>query len=579
MTSIIILTFNKLEYTKKCIESIRKYTDKGSYEIIVVDNASTDGTIEWLKGQGDIIKIFNNVNVGFPKGCNQGIAIAKGSEILLLNNDVIVTPVWLNNMLKALYSNKKVGAVGPVTNSGPGQEISVNYTRENEINDFAVGIAEKLMDKYKEKIKLIGFCMLIKKNVLDKVGVLDDIFSPGNYEDDDISLRIILGGYKLLLCEGVFIHHFGSESFGENKKKFHNLLLENKIKFKEKWSLDLEYLSICRYDLIDIINLEKDNLKILDVGCGLGNTLLEIKNINSTVDLYGIEKNVQAAKVAESFAEILIGDVETIVLPYPDEFFDYIILGDILECLYSPEKFLNDIKKYLCNNGEIIVSCRNVQYIGVLQDLLAGDWGKNKEYSINKETIRFFTLKELEKIFIGLNYKIKKYEARITDIDEQNIDFLKKLKFNKLIEDDFNFRIYQWIFQLKKSISIIGENYINKMLKLIEAGKLKDEEFLKLINVLFSLKLSYEDLFYLMNDLTSGNINVLLEIAIEIYNLQYKVDSIKFLLEIYKKYPEDINVIYTLSFLLKESGDIDSAIKVMKNSNINDYNMTVVLGN
>ena len=78
-----------------------------------------------------------------------------------------------------------------------------------------------------------------------------------------------------------------------------------------------------------------------------------------------------------------------------------------MECLYSPEKFLNDIKKYLCNNGEIIVSCRNVQYMGVLQDLLAGDWGKNKEYSINKETIRFFTLKELEKIFIGLNYKIK----------------------------------------------------------------------------------------------------------------------------------------------------------------------------
>ena len=92
MTSIVILTYNKLNYTKKCIESIRKYTCKESYEIIVVDNASTDGTIEWLKTQSDIITIFNKENLGFPKGCNQGIEIAQGSEILLLNNDVIVTP-------------------------------------------------------------------------------------------------------------------------------------------------------------------------------------------------------------------------------------------------------------------------------------------------------------------------------------------------------------------------------------------------------------------------------------------------------------------------------------------------------
>ena len=88
MTSIVILTFNKIDYTIKCIESIRKYTSLGSYEIIVVDNASTDGTKEWLKAQGDIIKIFNKENLGFPKGCNQGIEIATGNEILLLNNDV-----------------------------------------------------------------------------------------------------------------------------------------------------------------------------------------------------------------------------------------------------------------------------------------------------------------------------------------------------------------------------------------------------------------------------------------------------------------------------------------------------------
>lgn len=84
-TSIVILTHNQLEYTKLCIESIRKYTKKNSYEMIVVDNASIDGTQEWLRQQEDILSIFNDVNLGFPKGCNQGIEVSSGDNILLLN--------------------------------------------------------------------------------------------------------------------------------------------------------------------------------------------------------------------------------------------------------------------------------------------------------------------------------------------------------------------------------------------------------------------------------------------------------------------------------------------------------------
>ena len=69
-TSIIILTYNQIEYTKLCIESIRKFTPKNKYEIIIIDNNSSDGTVEWLKGQSDIKSVYNNKNLGFPKGCN-----------------------------------------------------------------------------------------------------------------------------------------------------------------------------------------------------------------------------------------------------------------------------------------------------------------------------------------------------------------------------------------------------------------------------------------------------------------------------------------------------------------------------
>jgi tetratricopeptide (TPR) repeat protein len=108
-TSIVILTYNNLDYNKLCIESIRKYTKEGTYEIIVVDNHSTDGTVEWLKKQRDVKIILNGENLGFPKGCNQGIEIAdEANDILLLNNDTIVTPNWLINLKKCLKKNAVV---------------------------------------------------------------------------------------------------------------------------------------------------------------------------------------------------------------------------------------------------------------------------------------------------------------------------------------------------------------------------------------------------------------------------------------------------------------------------------------
>ena len=392
MTSIVILTFNKISYTKKCIESIRKYTSKGSYEIIVVDNASTDGTISWLKEQSDIITIFNKDNLGFPKGCNQGIEIAQGSEILLLNNDVIVTPKWLEQMLEALYSSEKVGAVGPVTNYAPGQEITVTYQNEAEMVSFASEVTEKFKNKWSQKTKLIGFCLLFKKSVLEEVGVLDELFSPGNYEDDDISFRILLAGYKLLLCHNIFVHHFGSTSFRNDISKFNDLLSENELKFLDKWKIIKENIGTCRKDLIDLMNLSSRDLNVFEVGSGIGKTLLEINNINANAKLFAIEKNEQAAIIAQNFAEVIIGDVEKTELPYKDQFFDYVILNDVLECIYNYEELLLKIKPLLKNSGKLLVSCKNVQNSEVLKNLLKGKWeGENSR----PETIRFFAINEL----------------------------------------------------------------------------------------------------------------------------------------------------------------------------------------
>ncbi len=574
MTSIVILTFNKISYTKKCIESIRKYTSKGSYEIIVVDNASTDGTISWLKEQSDIITIFNKDNLGFPKGCNQGIEIAQGSEVLLLNNDVIVTPKWLEQMLEALYSSEKIGAVGPVTNYAPGQEVTVTYQNEAEMVSFASEVTEKFKNKWSQKTKLIGFCLLFKKSVLDEVGLLDELFTPGNYEDDDISFRILLAGYKLLLCHNVFIHHFGSVSFKTDSIKSTDLLKENELKFLDKWKIKKENIGTCRKNLIDLMNLSSRYLNVFEVGCGIGKTLLEINNINANVKLHAIEKNEQAAMIAKKIAEVIIGDVEKTELPYEEKFFDYIILDDVLESIYNYEKLLLKIKPLLKNRGKLLVSCKNVQNSELVKNLLQGKW---EGEIIQVENIRFFTLKELEKIFDKCGYKIIKYSCTVLESEKERQDFNKKLIETGLVDDIFNFQAYQWIFELIPKIENNIELKIKNILNVLQSKEISDLESAEIIKCLMNLEVNTEDLFLLINDIDGNVEKTIVEIATGMYKYGYEINGIKLLVETYKRYNESVDIIYTLAFLLNLNGDKASAIKLLEHAKIKDIELEQLL--
>jgi GT2 family glycosyltransferase/glycosyltransferase involved in cell wall biosynthesis/Flp pilus assembly protein TadD len=239
LTSIVILTYNQLEYTRLTIESIRKHT-KPPYEIIVVDNASSDGTAGYLKSQRDIRTIFNVKNVGFPAGCNQGMEIAKGDYIVLLNNDVIVTDNWLDGMVECAASDQEIGIVGPMSNwiSGFQLEKNITYKKVNQMPAFAASYRRKNRKKWIEVPRIAGFCMLIKREVMNRIGGLDTIFGIGNCEDDDYCLRARLSGFKIVLAGDVFIHHFGSKSFSKKGIENYIAVIQSKESlFRDKWGI------------------------------------------------------------------------------------------------------------------------------------------------------------------------------------------------------------------------------------------------------------------------------------------------------------------------------------------------------
>ncbi|MGP1574295.1 glycosyltransferase, partial [Selenomonas sp.] len=259
-TSIIILSYNTLELLQLCIASIREFTEAGTYEIIVVENASKDGSIEWLKAQTGLTCIYNEENQGFPGGCNQGLEIAVGTELLLLNSDTVVTKDWLKNLRFALYSSPKVGAVSCVTNHcSNNQRIDVSYESIEAMLAFAADYNRSNPALWEKRTKLVGFCFLFKREVFERVGFLDVRFNPGNYEDDDYSLRILRAGYDLLLCRDTFIHHYGGASFekklavrnaAEMKERYNAALMRNRKIFFEKWQAPEDYWEMAPEELL-----------------------------------------------------------------------------------------------------------------------------------------------------------------------------------------------------------------------------------------------------------------------------------------------------------------------------------------
>ncbi|MCL4538604.1 MAG: glycoside hydrolase family 99-like domain-containing protein [Bacteroidetes bacterium] len=239
VTSIIMLTYNQLEYTKLTVDSIRRHT-RAPYELIVIDNASTDGTVEYLKAQKDIRTVFNKDNLGFPAGCNQGLEIASGNYALLLNNDVIVADDWLEGLIECAESTPSIGIVGSMSNRVSGLQLEANpgYTKVSRVQEYAAKYRRKNRNKWFESPRVAGLCMLIKREVVEKIGGLDTAFGIGNCEDDDYCLRARLAGYKVAIAGDVFIHHFGSKSFGKDGwDKYVEFIKANELVFKNKWGV------------------------------------------------------------------------------------------------------------------------------------------------------------------------------------------------------------------------------------------------------------------------------------------------------------------------------------------------------
>jgi GT2 family glycosyltransferase len=259
---IILLSYESPDLLKKCVRSVLDKTRVKS-RLIIVDNGSKDPEVgEYLKTitGSETVKVeemFNRENLGFAAGMNEGMKLSTAPFVCLLNNDCVVTDGWLEELIAVAESSSDIGLVNPQSNTfgcRPPEGLS--------IEKHAASLAAK-KGKFVELGHAIGFACLIKREVIEEIGYLDEEYKGVCYEDTDFSIRARRAGFISVMAEGAYVFHVEQAS-RKNLKEKKEVYRRNKEIFENKWGglLRVFYLNSHAADKNEVIR-DYENLKNL----------------------------------------------------------------------------------------------------------------------------------------------------------------------------------------------------------------------------------------------------------------------------------------------------------------------------
>ncbi|WP_455721932.1 glycosyltransferase [Agathobacter sp.] len=439
--SFIILSYNAKAIMQECLNAIRHYCDKGTYETIIVDNVSTDGIREWLIDQTDIKLILNNVNSGFAADCNQGAKIANPQyDIMLLNNDAIITERSILYMRLALYTDKNIGLVGPQSCNVIPEQC---YNNDNNIrtkDDWFI-IAQNINQPSEYPLQashwLQGHALLIKRKVWDEIGGLDTNFNFGGAEDLEYGIRANAMGYKTCICKNSFIYHYGSTSMKTKPVEYSIALANNHRLFERKYGIPVgKVLESYHYSTLDLIDAPNDKpIRVLEIYGGFSNTLNMIKYKYPLAEVYAIEKDAKIAHIASNYLNVTCCDIENTPIPFEYNFFDYIIMIDAIEYINDTLGFLKSLRKYLKSDGHLLLGNRNADHISVINSIIHGNFANmTNPTNLLPDAKHFFTTDDMWHILdkcgytnTGLIWTYSSDFTTLTESQQKTLDMILQL--------------------------------------------------------------------------------------------------------------------------------------------------------
>jgi len=260
---IVMPVWNNKELTSQCLDSVFENTDC-DYRVIIIDNASDESTLAYLNDVKNshpdkIALIRNQVNLGFTKAVNQGIANSSDGYVCILNNDVIVFSGWLSEMMRIAESSKDIGIVNPSNNFG------AKKPRDKTLEQYAKDKTDGKKGLWVETATPVGFCYLIKREVINRIGMFDERFNPGYFEDTEYALRARAAGYKAVFAKGAFVFHIEHTSF--KKRGLNRFFKQSEEKFYEMHKRPKRALFVLsKYNASDYEKVSDRSAQLADKG-------------------------------------------------------------------------------------------------------------------------------------------------------------------------------------------------------------------------------------------------------------------------------------------------------------------------
>lgn len=464
LVSIYVLAYNNLENaTKPCIECILKYTVDIDYELILVDNGSTDATFEYFKSipyhRKTIIRVSDNV--GAMYGANIGNKYINGKYVVSLPNDILVTKDWLRNMLICMESDPSIGMVVPKSdNTSNLQDPGLKYSDFNDMQEKAAQFNISDPSKWEERIRLITIAALCRKECIDIAGFFDYGFVH-NFSDDDVSFKFRRAGYKLILCGDVFVHHMGSLVTAQKQDVYQKNMMAGKKTFQKKF-FGIDAWDDCgnmEVNLLNLVHIEQDNnsvVSILGIDVKCGSPLLGLKNklrlngiYNSNISAFSQEAKYWLDLETVCNRDVRIDRIEYLNESFYDEKFDYILIGEAINTYRDPYGILRQALWLLKNNGQLLCKLSNTSDVVSLVERLKG------EQSINENQIVDISFNAIQRFLAKKNYKVINKIEEIHSTDEQTILFIKNLVQNANLCNDIDTTVRNLF--VRDSMLVIGK--------------------------------------------------------------------------------------------------------------------------
>lgn len=420
--SVIVLAQSGGSVLHQCLKSIDETLSGISYEVVVGQKEDASGINDGVKSSG------------------------VGNDIYLLSDDSLLMPNALFWLRMCLYERETVGAAGGVSNVRGWQSLVLPCQTVDEYAAASLSINVPGDCVRENRLWLDGFSLLIKREAMDDVGLFERGAAGYLYSCMDYGMKLARGGYESVLCYNSFIY-----STGVNRAN--SLVQQDFDRLVKKWGFAPSYYSVSRTDILERMERPRqEEICVLEVGCGCGATLSAVRRQYPNAHVYGIELMKEVAAYATYMADILVGDIETMSLPYENHLFDYIIFGDVLEHLRHPELVVQKMKQYLKADGRILASIPNLMNIEVVVSLLKGNFTYRDEGILDRTHIHMFTLNEIRRMFEEAGYvltdvRVRNFREGTLVNSRENEKIIEQLYQIEGIADRREFEAYQYLIE------------------------------------------------------------------------------------------------------------------------------------